>query len=105
MNAKVSREEYRNYLSQASIVVSTAIHEFQGLSVLEAISAGAVPVVPDDLCYREQYAEQYRYKAGDSYALAKKIGEYLDNIPQSPDISYWCSGEIVENWHQLLKDF
>ena len=103
INEKVSKDDYRKYLSRSAIIVSTAIHEFQGLSVLEAISAGAVPLVPDDLCYREQYADEYRYKAGDSAALAEKISNYLERAPKSPDVSYWYGKEIVDNWYKLLS--
>lgn len=102
INEKVSADGYKQYLSQSAIVVSTAIHEFQGLSVLEAISAGAVPLVPDGLCYQEQYAEQYRYKSGDSVALAEKLSQYLNHKPLPPDITYWISKNIVEDWGRLL---
>ena len=105
INEKVSKHDYRNYLSRSAIIVSTAIHEFQGLSVLEAISAGAVPLVPDDLCYREQYGKEYRYQAGDSKALAEKLSSYLEDRPKPPDVSYWYGKEIVENWYKLLKIF
>src|SRR5690606_41873998 len=69
----VSRAEYEHWLGAAPVVVSTAIHEFQGLSVLEAVSAGAVPVVPDDLCYREQYAAANRYAPGQVEQAAAQI--------------------------------
>lgn len=104
VNDKVSRAQYHNYLAQSAIVVSTAIHEFQGLSVMEAVSAGTVPLVPDDLCYREQYADEYRYKPGDCQALVEKLDAFLDHAPPAPDISYWHSGELIDNWYQVLKD-
>lgn len=107
VNGKVSKEEYQKILSQASIVVSTAIHEFQGLAVLEAVSAGCVPVVPDDLCYREQYAESFRYKPGDSIALAEKLSTCLNYLSGSflepPDVTYWSSKALVESWRSLLS--
>jgi len=48
-----SREEYQKMLAAADIVLSTALHEFQGLAVLEAIAAGCLPAVPDRLVYPE----------------------------------------------------
>ena len=102
VNDKVSKQDYKKYLGQSSIVVSTAIHEFQGLSVLEAISAGAVPIVPDDLCYREQYEDKYRYEAGDSAQLAKKLKDYLDCPPGLPDVSYWYSEKLEDEWYRVL---
>lgn len=104
INAKVSKDDYRKYLAQSAIVVSTAIHEFQGLSVLEAVSAGAVPLVPDDLCYREQYADEFRYTAGNSRALAEKLCLFLESCPATPDVSYWYSKEIIDNWYNLLQE-
>ena len=35
------------------MVVSTAVHEFFGIGVIEATSAGAVPLLPDRLAYPE----------------------------------------------------
>ncbi|QDT62849.1 tRNA-queuosine alpha-mannosyltransferase domain-containing protein [Calycomorphotria hydatis] len=50
------RAEYLNILRGADVVVSTAAHEFFGIAVMEAAACGAVPVVPDDLAYRELFA-------------------------------------------------
>lgn len=105
INEKVSKDDYQKYLSQSAIIVSTAIHEFQGLSVLEAVSAGAVPLLPDDLCYREQYADEYRYKAGDSHELAEKLSSWLVAAPQPPDVSFWYDKKIVDNWYALLSNY
>ncbi|MFC1739606.1 DUF3524 domain-containing protein [Planctomycetota bacterium] len=48
-----TRTEYEQILQQADVIVSTARHEFFGLSVLEAISAGAYPLLPKRLSYPE----------------------------------------------------
>jgi len=102
INQKAAKADYEKYLSEASIVVSTAIHEFQGLSIMQAVTAGAVPLVPDDLCYTEQYAEKYRYKSGDSHALAEKLALYLKKTPSAPHIDYWESDELKEQWRKTL---
>jgi len=104
VNEKVSREQYLNYLSQADIVVSSAIHEFQGLSMLEAVSAGATPLVPNDLCYKEQYKNIFRYPRGNSHALANKLNEWLSyDIPAAPDVSYWHSESLQQQWQDILS--
>jgi glycosyltransferase involved in cell wall biosynthesis len=54
---------YHELLARAHLAVSTAEHEFFGLSVLEAVHSGARPVVPDRLSYRELFPEEYRYRA------------------------------------------
>lgn len=56
-----NREEYQQLLEHADVVVSTALHDFQGLAVLEAVAAGCVALVPDRLCYGEWFPQQCRY--------------------------------------------
>ena len=48
-----ARNEYESLLQEADIVVSAARNEFFGIAVAEAIAAGAWPIVPDALAYRE----------------------------------------------------
>ena len=65
------RREYLDLLARAQLVVSTAVHEFFGLSVLEAVQLGARPLVPDRLCYPELYPAEFRY--GDEAALEREL--------------------------------
>jgi len=48
-----SREAYWSVLESADVFLSTATHEFFGLSVAEAISVGAWPLLPHRLAYPE----------------------------------------------------
>ena len=56
-----SREEYLNWLHAADVMLSTATHEFQGLSVLEAVAMGCIPVLPGREVYPELFAASYIY--------------------------------------------
>lgn len=50
---EASKDTYRDWIGRAGIGVSTAIHDFQGLSMLELAQAGATVVVPNRLAYPE----------------------------------------------------
>ncbi|MBM9613357.1 DUF3524 domain-containing protein [Desulfobulbus rhabdoformis] len=69
------KEEYFSLLAQGTIIVSTAFHEFFGMSVLEGVRAGCWPLVPDRLSYRELFPKQYRYATGQ---LKKSLAKLLD---------------------------
>ena len=57
--------EYRHVLRSADVALSTSLHDFQGLAVLEAVAAGCTPCVPDRLAYREFVDAQCRYDSAD----------------------------------------
>ncbi|MDQ7030846.1 MAG: DUF3524 domain-containing protein [Ardenticatenia bacterium] len=50
---------YRALLRRADVVVSTAQHEFFGIAVVEAIAAGAFPLLPRRLVYPEYIPPAY----------------------------------------------
>jgi glycosyltransferase involved in cell wall biosynthesis len=68
------RASYDALLASADIVLSTAAHEFFGVSMLEATHAGAYPLVPDRLAYPELFPAEYRY-ADD--ALVSRLAELV----------------------------
>ncbi len=47
------RNDYLSALRDNDIIVSTALHEFFGISVVEAIAAGLYPILPKRLAYPE----------------------------------------------------
>ncbi len=55
-----SRAEYADLLSRSDIVVSTALQEYFGISVVEAMHAGAFPLLPNRLAYPELIPAEYR---------------------------------------------
>jgi glycosyltransferase involved in cell wall biosynthesis len=54
-------EEYSRLLHRADIVVSTAIHEFFGIAVMEAIFCGCHPLLPNRLSYPELIPESLHH--------------------------------------------
>ncbi len=74
-----NRRDYEDALGEADVVVSTADHEFFGLSVVEAIAGGAYPLLPNRLAYPEVLgladsaeAREFYYENGPS-ELAQRL--------------------------------
>jgi len=57
------RADYDALLATADVVISTALHDFQGLSMLEAMAAGCLPLAPDRLAYPEYVPARQRYES------------------------------------------
>ncbi|HEY8544986.1 MAG TPA: DUF3524 domain-containing protein, partial [Acidimicrobiales bacterium] len=77
--------DYPALLRRADVVVSTARHEFFGVAVLEAITAGALPVLPRRLSYPELVPspEPYLYDddGGPAPTLVDRLRWALTDAP------------------------
>lgn len=78
-----NREAYLALLRRAHIVVSTARQEFFGISVLEAVHHGALPLVPDRLSYQELFPDECRYD--DDRQLADRLAGLIQS---------WQAGKV-----------
>ncbi len=63
-----SREEYYAALSEADIILSTAAHEFFGISIIEGCTCGALPVAPSRLAYPEVLEGEKQFLYGQTAA-------------------------------------
>ena len=57
-----SYQKYVELLSQGDIVVSTSLHEFYGIAIIEAVRAGCIPLLPNRLSYPELFHKQFLYR-------------------------------------------
>ena len=79
-----SRDEYIKALLWADVAVSTAKHEFFGISMVESAAAGAFPLAPERLAYPEVLGESadngveaFLYAGG-----AKKLADSLTRLAE-----------------------
>ena len=75
-----SRAEYLRALAGCDIVVSTAVHEFFGIAVMEAVRTGCYPMLPDRLAYRELFPEKMRYENGQLVSILERNIANIDSL-------------------------
>jgi len=73
------RAAYAELLASSDVAVSTARNEFFGLAMVEAAYAGAAPLVPDRLAYREIYPRELRYR--DARDLMERLRGHIAHRP------------------------
>jgi glycosyltransferase involved in cell wall biosynthesis len=94
-----TREMYYQILREADVVVSTALHEFFGVSMLEATYLGCFPVVPNRLVYPEIYPKECLYNT--DVQLVKKLRKFcadperVRNQSISVDFGKFKIGELT----------
>lgn len=76
-----SRDEYYQILANADFVISTALHDFQGLGMMEAIHQGCIPVAPGRVAYPEYIPGRLLYDVSqpehESTELANKLSQLI----------------------------
>lgn len=79
-----SREDYVDLLLRSDIVVSTAIHEFFGVAVVEAVAAGCFPLLPDRLSYPELLPEELHGRClyDTDVDLARKLASAIADVEE-----------------------
>lgn len=107
-----SLSDYRNILRQSHAVISTARHDFQGLAVLEAVAAGCVPLVPDNLAYPEWFGPGgWRY-SGDVALSAANLANVMERCALAvqrgvalrvPNVSGLSWNTLQGEYRQLLE--
>lgn len=105
--------EYRALQQGADVVLSTALHEFQGLAVMQAVQAGCLPVVPDRLAYSELYSPVYRYasntddlaaEASSALALLLRLAHQLSvGEAQIPSMECFTTQALRPGYRALLQ--
>ena len=105
-----SRPTYYEILHQADFVLSTALHDFQGLSVLEAVAHKCVPIVPHNLAYGEYFDTQYLYQVHQNNLqtasqIVAKLRQFIANKPPAPSIKQLSPTSLLPQYGQWLTGF
>ncbi len=95
-----SRQEYVRWLKKADLVVSTATHEFYGISVIEAVRAGCRPLLPNRLSYPELFPEEYLYE---EHAFPEELRKALAHGRLSPQTAFLLTDRF--SWQILSSAY
>jgi glycosyltransferase involved in cell wall biosynthesis len=111
---EASREKYRQWLMQGTIVISTASQENFGISVVEAIRYGCIPLLPNRLSYPEiipkVFHRDFLYK--DQAELVEKLCFLILNHSQftekqqhlSEAMERYAWENIIDRYDEMLKN-
>ena len=82
------RDQYLDVLSRATVIMSTALQEFFGVSVVEGMAAGAFPILPDRLVYPEripdEFVDRMLYRSEDG--AIELLGAALQSVSETQEI-------------------
>jgi len=83
-----SRAAYQQWLQKGTIVISTAHQENFGISMVEAIRHGCLPLLPDRLAYPEILPQAFhdRFLYGSQRDLEEKLARLLSNYADFKDL-------------------
>ena len=106
--------DYRRVLRGSNVVLSTALHEFQGLAVQEAVACGCLPLVPDRLAYPEFFPDACRYASypEDAWREAGVLAERLallakrhrrGELPAPPSSTHMCWPALANRYADILE--
>ena len=109
-----SRADYLDFLASSDLVLSTALHEFQGLAVLEAVAFGCVPVLPNRQVYPELFGDQrndmpYLYQSDlkDIHHEAKRAVDLIQSVVandvKAPDVSQYQVEYLLAKYEELIR--
>jgi glycosyltransferase involved in cell wall biosynthesis len=108
-----NRDDYRALLAQADIVVSTALHEFQGLAVLEAVARGCLPLLPARQAYPELVTSAFLYpsceqapeqEAAGAVAALEALAERLANGSiEPPSVERFTARALAAHYREQLS--
>jgi glycosyltransferase involved in cell wall biosynthesis len=97
-------ELYQQLLWAADITISTAHHEFFGISILEAIYCHTFPILPHRLSYPELIPEAYHLKClyQNQVGLVARLGWALTHIAEAREIAHKLHTAVTPyDWSQL----
>ncbi|MFO7538482.1 MAG: DUF3524 domain-containing protein, partial [Chloroflexota bacterium] len=103
-----AEETYRELLWDTAVTISTAHHEFFGISILEAVSCHAFPILPNRLSYPELIPEQFHPNC--LYEKRRGLERHLRQALTFPQKAAAIAGQLATHvaqydWRQVAPRY
>jgi hypothetical protein len=104
----LTKEEYKKHLLQSDIIISTSIHEFFGISVVEGVYTKNLPILPKRLSYIELIPKKFHHKLlyYDFDDLCSKVVYFFENLDEMNEITNELSSLFFKfDWGNLIIEY
>ncbi len=105
---EASKARYRGWLQKGSFVISTARQENFGMSVVEAVRYGCLPLLPNRLVYPEIITEEFHTKVlfANHQDLIEKLAAGLRDNTQDGDLRQRLSAAMSQfAWERCIGNY
>ena len=103
---------YQAVLAQSDVALSTALHDFQGLAVLDAVAAGCTPLLPNRVAYPDFFDFEYLYSSVESADYARETQSAVNAIKayghntrllKAPDVTQFSWPTLAPIYDQAIR--
>lgn len=104
-----TRSDYDRLLAEADFVLSTALHDFQGLSMLEAMASGCIALAPARLAYPEYIPADQLYAslpddpAAEAHSAVDVLLALLQAEPPPAVPDEWRLTVLKAKYHHVMS--
>jgi glycosyltransferase involved in cell wall biosynthesis len=101
-------DTYRRLLWEAAVTVSTAHHEFFGISILEAVGCRTLPILPHRLSYPELIPEPYHLRClyENQGGLVQRLRWALTHVVEAGEIAADLATAVHKyDWSQIAPQY
>lgn len=99
-NRTLTKGEYHNILGESAMVFSANLQETFGISMIEGLICGAMPMVPDRLSYAEMYDAPFKYPSD----WTRDWNSYTNNKKKLMELIDQNMKKLTSRDNQLMAD-
>lgn len=101
---KLEKHQYYEKMKESKVTFSCSLHENLGISQMEGVLCGSIPIVPDRACYSEMYLDVFKYpsKWTESFDLYMKHKNKLKSFIQEKITNYAKYDVLLKEQKDIL---